>query len=138
MDPIIETTSPILTPNLRNKPTEARDAIAVDRIVLRDDLRLYIGQAWHVVEPSTVYLENWHIDLIAEHFEAVSPSARSNEIVFPDETFLTLFSRRREIAARHLARAHRKSEPTFQRREFATGARQNRQIGTEEGQSLTG
>src|ERR1700686_1419792 len=72
MDPIIETTSPILTPNLRNKPTEARDAIAVDRIVLRNDLRLYIREAWHVVEPSTVYLENWHIDLIAEYLEAVT------------------------------------------------------------------
>jgi hypothetical protein len=48
MDPIIETTS--LTPRLRNKPTEARDAIAVDRIVLRNDLRLYIREAWHVVE----------------------------------------------------------------------------------------
>jgi hypothetical protein len=72
MDPIIETTSPILTPNLRNKPTEARDAIAVDRIVLRNDLRLYIREAWQVVEPSTVYLENWHIDLIAEYLEAVT------------------------------------------------------------------
>jgi len=25
-----------------------------------------------VVEPSTVYLENWHIDLIAEYLEAVT------------------------------------------------------------------
>ena len=40
--------------------------------MLRNDLRLYIRQAWHVVEPSTVYLENWHIDLIAEHLEAVT------------------------------------------------------------------
>ena len=40
--------------------------------MLRDDLRLYIRQAWHVIEPSTVYLENWHIDLIAEHLEAVT------------------------------------------------------------------
>ena len=40
--------------------------------MLRDDLRLYIRQAWHVIEPSTVYLENWHIDLIAEYLEAVT------------------------------------------------------------------
>ena len=26
----------------------------------------------HVIEPSTVYLENWHIDLIAEYLEAVT------------------------------------------------------------------
>lgn len=46
--------------------------IDADRIVLRNSLRLYIKKAWHVVEPSTVYLENWHIDLIAEHLEAVT------------------------------------------------------------------
>jgi len=40
--------------------------------MLREDLRLYIRHAWHVVEPSTVYLENWHIDLIAEYLEAVT------------------------------------------------------------------
>jgi hypothetical protein len=49
-----------------------RDALAWDRVMLRNDLRLYIRQAWHVIEPSTVYLENWHIDLIAEHLEAVT------------------------------------------------------------------
>jgi hypothetical protein len=49
-----------------------RDALAWDRVMLRNDLRLYIRHAWHVVEPSTVYLENWHIDLIAEYLEAVT------------------------------------------------------------------
>src|SRR6202011_6134294 len=46
--------------------------LASDRIVLSDDLRLYIRHAWHVIEPFTVYLENWHIDLIAEYLEAVT------------------------------------------------------------------
>src|ERR1700704_5757792 len=71
MDPTAEsTTSPSPT---RNRSSNAvRDALAWDRIMLRDDLRLYIRQAWHVIEPSTVYLENWHIDLIAEYLEAVT------------------------------------------------------------------
>ena len=70
MDPTAEsTTSPNPTPN--RSFTALRDALA-DRVMLRNDLRLYIRQAWHVVEPSTVYLENWHIDLIAEHLEAVT------------------------------------------------------------------
>jgi len=71
MDPTTESTT---TPNpIHNKPAEAyRDALAWDRVMLRNDLRLYIRSAWHVVEPSTVYLENWHIDLIAEHLEAVT------------------------------------------------------------------
>src|SRR3984893_1652551 len=57
---------------IRNSSDAVRDALAWDRVMLRNDLRLYIRQAWHVVEPSTVYLENWHIDLIAEHLEAVT------------------------------------------------------------------
>jgi hypothetical protein len=40
--------------------------------VLSNKLRVYIRHAWHVVGPSTVYLENWHIDLIAEYLEAVT------------------------------------------------------------------
>src|SRR4030081_3017068 len=71
-----QTAEPLATTNpsrTRNKSSDAvRDALAWDRVMLRDDLRLYIRQAWHVVEPSTVYLENWHIDLIAEYLEAVN------------------------------------------------------------------
>lgn len=36
------------------------------------DLREYIRQAWHVVEPATPYTHGWHIDAIAEHLMAVS------------------------------------------------------------------
>jgi predicted phage terminase large subunit-like protein len=32
----------------------------------------YIPRAWPVLEPTTEYLRNWHIDVIAEHLEAVS------------------------------------------------------------------
>jgi predicted phage terminase large subunit-like protein len=70
------TSEPIATiprPSATHNSSEAvRDALAWDRVMLRNDLRLYIRQAWHVVEPSTVYLENWHIDLIAEYLEAVT------------------------------------------------------------------
>src|ERR1700726_1947332 len=56
----------------RANPREARAELTRDRVVLSNSLRLYIREAWHVVEPSTVYLENWHIDLIAEYLEAVT------------------------------------------------------------------
>src|SRR6202051_1859030 len=66
----LATTRPSRT---RNRSSDVvRDAVAWDRVMLRNDLRLYIREAWHVVEPSTVYLENWHIDLIAEYLEAVT------------------------------------------------------------------
>src|ERR1700737_1781937 len=73
MDPTTETAlTSATTPITRPSPTETQDEIDVDAIVLRNNLRLYIREAWHVVEPSTVYLDNWHIDLIAEHLEAVT------------------------------------------------------------------
>jgi predicted phage terminase large subunit-like protein len=38
----------------------------------RRKLSEYSKQAWHVVEPATKYIDNWHIDAIAEHLEAVT------------------------------------------------------------------
>jgi hypothetical protein len=72
VDPITETTSSLLRRTTKPNPRAPQPDLASDRVVLPDDLRLYIRHAWHVVEPSTVYLENWHIDLIAEHLEAVT------------------------------------------------------------------
>ena len=34
--------------------------------------RAYVEQAWPILEPATPFLPNWHIDLIAEHLEAVT------------------------------------------------------------------
>jgi predicted phage terminase large subunit-like protein len=38
----------------------------------RGALSVYIRQAWPVIEPTTEYLHNWHIDAIAEYLEAVT------------------------------------------------------------------
>ena len=62
----------IPNPRPRGNAAEIEDSLDSDRIILRNNLRLFIKEAWHVVEPATVYLENWHIDLIAEHLEAVT------------------------------------------------------------------
>src|ERR1700679_4176578 len=77
MDPTPETPLPsklpVMTPRTRGAEAAAiEDALEIDRVVLSNSLRLYIREAWPVVEPSTNYLENWHIDLIAEHLEAVT------------------------------------------------------------------
>jgi predicted phage terminase large subunit-like protein len=39
---------------------------------LGKDLREFVRAGWHVVEPSTVFSGNWHIDAICEHLEACS------------------------------------------------------------------
>jgi predicted phage terminase large subunit-like protein len=45
-----------------------------DELTRRAEQRLstFIREAWHVLEPGTPYLHNWHIDAIAEHLEAVT------------------------------------------------------------------
>lgn len=35
-------------------------------------LRSFIEQAWPILEPSTPFLPNWHIDFLVEHLEAVT------------------------------------------------------------------
>ena len=73
MDPTIETpTSSLLRQTTKPNPRATQPDLDSDRVVLSNNLRIYIRHAWHVVEPSTVYLENWHIDLIAEYLEAVT------------------------------------------------------------------
>jgi predicted phage terminase large subunit-like protein len=35
-------------------------------------LRQFVKEAWHVLEPGTTFLPNWHIDAICDHLEAVT------------------------------------------------------------------
>jgi predicted phage terminase large subunit-like protein len=66
-------------------------SISVDDILLNPDaldtelaersLENFIEQAWHVVEPETVYKPSWHIGAIAEHCEAVSSGEIRNLLV---------------------------------------------------------
>ena len=43
-----------------------------DVIDCESSLSAFIQSAWHVIEPNTTYLHNWHVDLISEHLEAVT------------------------------------------------------------------
>jgi hypothetical protein len=61
------------TPTRRSDFRGPRETIDFERIVLRNSLRIVHQACLHVVEPSTVYLENWHIDLIAEYPPFNSP-----------------------------------------------------------------
>lgn len=44
-------------------------------------LREYIPAAWHVVEPNTPYVPNWHIDVIAEHLQAQTEGQIQNLLI---------------------------------------------------------
>lgn len=53
------------------RPLVDEDKVKEEAERLAGSLRLFIPQAWHLVEPS-VFIPNWHIDAIAEHLEAVT------------------------------------------------------------------
>ena len=50
------------------EPTAQQTETYLDKIKLPD----FIEDAWHVVEPASRFLWNWHIGAIAEHLEAVT------------------------------------------------------------------
>lgn len=49
-----------------------RSSIERERQELPKSLSKYIRAAWHVVEPATEFIPNWHIDAISDHLEAVT------------------------------------------------------------------
>lgn len=51
--------------------TRRRHVVAPD-VAPDISLREYIAEAWHVVEPATAFVPNWHIDAIADHLAAVT------------------------------------------------------------------
>jgi predicted phage terminase large subunit-like protein len=49
-----------------------RRAAERDRTAMQESLAGFVGGAWKIVEPMTVFSPNWHIDAICHHLEAVS------------------------------------------------------------------
>jgi len=50
----------------------ARRIDLLDRVLAERSFADFVRQAWVVLEPKTPFLGNWHIDLLAEHLEAVA------------------------------------------------------------------
>lgn len=55
--------------------------IQVEAEMARRDLREFIRQAWHVVEPGVKYVSNWHIDAMCLHLMAVTRGEIRNLII---------------------------------------------------------
>ena len=58
---------------------------SLDKSLAEDSLSEYVRQAWHVVEPQTEYLHNWHIDLICEHLELITKAGIGKDEPTPDD-----------------------------------------------------
>jgi len=44
----------------------------LDRVLAERSFADFVRQAWFVLEPKTLFLSNWHIDLLAEYLEAIA------------------------------------------------------------------
>src|SRR5437763_6486498 len=71
-------------------PNSASFALLLTRPCLLDDidrelatrrLRDFVLQAWAVLEPSTPFVQGWHIDAIVEHLEAVTNGQIRNLLI---------------------------------------------------------
>lgn len=69
-----------LLEEISRRLSERRLVSAPKKATIRDEesqqarrsLASFVKQSWHVLEPATEYLHNWHIDCISEHLEAVT------------------------------------------------------------------
>jgi predicted phage terminase large subunit-like protein len=57
------------------------DSPLIKRLRAERKLRNFIRQAWHVLEPSTVYTHGWHLDAICDHLEAVDAGQIRNLLI---------------------------------------------------------
>ena len=56
-------------------------AAEIDQELARRNLREFVWQAWLTVEPSTPFVQGWHIDAIIEHLEAVTRGQIRNLLI---------------------------------------------------------
>lgn len=59
----------------RRKSAEERERVARDADAIRarcQTLMGFVREFWPVLEPNTTFVENWHIDAICQHLEAVT------------------------------------------------------------------
>lgn len=62
-------------------PIPVHEEGEIEKRLMEVSLMEYVRRAWHVIEPSTEFQENWHIDAIATHLEAVSTGKIQNLII---------------------------------------------------------
>lgn len=61
------------------------------RLKAEDSLYEFLKQAWHVIEPSEEYVDNWHIGAVAEHLEEISAGRAKNLLInFPPRMLKTI------------------------------------------------
>lgn len=60
---------------------DSYDDSLVTSLICQRSLKEYIKTFWGVVEPGTEFIDNWHIDAICEHLEAVTKGEIRNLVI---------------------------------------------------------
>ena len=47
----------------------------------RNDFHYFVKKAWKIVEPGTIFMDNWHIGIICEYLQAVTAGEIQNLII---------------------------------------------------------
>jgi predicted phage terminase large subunit-like protein len=56
-----------------SSPVELKlDLKLIDKSLAQDSLAQFVRQAWHIVEPATTLVWNWHLDALCEYLEAMA------------------------------------------------------------------
>ena len=63
---------------LLSKPSLAND---IDRDLAERNLRDFVRLTWAVVEPSTPFVDGWHIDAITDHLQAITRGQIRNLLI---------------------------------------------------------
>ena len=70
----------LATPDLEQKVQQAVKPI-LQRDMCSRNLHAFTRQAWHVVEPETPFVDNWHVGIICEYLQAVTVLQIQNLII---------------------------------------------------------
>lgn len=64
-------------------PAIMMDAIKREKLyrAAESSLMSFVEQSWHIIEPTTKFSNNWHLEAIAEHLEAISAGEMGNLLI---------------------------------------------------------
>lgn len=64
-------------------PAIMMDAIKREKLyrAAENSLMSFVEQSWHIIEPTTKFSNNWHLEAIAEHLEAISAGELGNLLI---------------------------------------------------------
>lgn len=79
--PSFMTSPESMTTKLWNQAADDLDTPPVETKEPPLTLAQYIREAWHVIEPGTLYVHGWHIDALADHLEALTRGEIRNLLI---------------------------------------------------------